>query len=578
MTAYVSAAAGAYNVGTNWTPNGIPNSADTATVNHIMTIPNGYAAEIGAITINGSGSGARGGFVITGGGSLKHFGAITVNNWNSVSATGTGIATWDLNGNNATYSQQSTASIHNNIINTSSALFHIKSTGAESNIMAASFQPSDGLLDISNFIIEKVSMRYGGGFFSGNHYRVRNGVFYNHGFVRTAAETNAASDFIVRYCDFRLASSLDGGAYAANFSCLTSAGAGLREFHHLTFQYASQAIVRTERFSFITPSQIYVDNVAFENVLSPSTNWTNVFHARVNFGELGLVDLVDSYVTPNIDNPHTYGLVKNLTQVITEAFYPGGATDGGDHLILDNNTHVLSNCIFIDGRGGVILNALGVAVTGTYTLDHCTYVADVADSVYGQLVRNETGGSFAAGATTTIRNNIAYVRSGNTNNRVYNIETAGNDQIDYLDYNSYSGEGTTNATLYYQVTSATKGAIGSQAGWGLNDSKTENPDFVAPTRGLLSWGAQFGAVDYDDCVDYILDGLNGYNRVAHDQTGTITGNDVNTLVDYVKAGFAPTNIFFKDSGSDGVTRGAVEYQAASSGSGGMNKLFIGISI
>jgi hypothetical protein len=577
MTAYTSAATGSWNNSATWSPSGIPTSADTVAVGgHTITIPNGYAAQVGAMTLTGTGSGTRASIQCTGGGSLKHFGAVTCDIWNEFSFISAGTFTWDLNGQNVTYLQQSTSSIHNRIVCDGTVFLYLKSTAAESTIMAAGFQSSDGFLDIQNFKIENVSLRYGAGFFNGNHYRVRNGLFYNHGFVRSSGEIHANSDFMLKNCDFRGFSSLDGGAYCARWSGLTSAGSGVRQFQDLTFEYPSVATIRTEAFRFISPVRIYTYNVQFENVNTPTTAWTNIFHSKTIFGDLGYVDLVDSYVTPNLDNPHTFTGVKDATGLILEAIYPASPTDGGDHFILDNNPHALTNCLFIEGYGGVILNALGASKTSVYTMDHCTYVADCLDAVYGQLVRNETGGSFAAGSTLTVKNNIAYVRSGLSHSRIYNIETAGNDQVKYVDYNCYSGQGSTNSELYYQVTSATKGAIHSQVGWGLNDKISTNPNFVDSSRGIISWASQFGASTYLTAVKYLLNGVNGYNPATQLlQSNLITGKSITDLITYVRNGYAPQNIALKNAGSDGVTIGAFEYQAMPSKS---KQISIGIGI
>jgi hypothetical protein len=558
MTAYTSAASGDWNNTSTWSPAGIPTSADTATVGaHTIQIPASYAAEIGAMTLAGTGSGTRAKIVVNATGSLKHFGDLTCSTWNEVSTAGTGTATWDLNGNDVNYTEAESSSVHNRIVNTRPTYLHLKSTGALSTISDGTFQPAYGFLDISNFKIENVSLRFGGSFFSGHHCRVYDGVFYNHGFFRTYSETNAANDWSFHHLTFDQAAALDGGVYAANFACLTSAGNSLRDWHHIAFKYSSVAVVRTERFQFVNPSHIYVDNVQFENVSSPSRNWECVFHARTIFGELGYVDLLDSFVTPNVDNPHTFGLLRDIKNTVIEAIYPGGSTDGGDHLILDNNNHTIYKSIFIDGRGGVILNALGSAVTGTYTLDHVTYVADVADSAYGQLVRNESGGTFGGAATLTVKSTIAYRRSGNTSNRVFNMETSGNDQVEYVDYNRYYGNGTTDATTYYQVTSATKGAIGSQTGWGANDKDNEDPQFANHSAGLVSWATQYGATTYNDAINYIIYGLNGYDPTTHEHdSGLVTGHTVKDLLGYMFEAFRPSNPDFQSAGADGLTIGA----------------------
>lgn len=340
--------------------------------------------------------------------------------------------------------------------------------------------------------------------------------------------------------------------------------------------------VLTARFESM--STIDIRSIAFRkcnplNTLSPSGTWKKIFSdCFVNFGDISATPLLNSYILSTSNNPHTMeNSGRDFQNSIIDLNSPNYTSDGSDDFIVTaTGNHLIKNSLILDNYGGTRLNALGIAArTGAYTLDHCTVVASPRSTSlnYGLLVRNENSGTFSAAATTTIKNCVCAVINNATNTnsiRVFNMDTAGNDQIDYLDYNTYSFVGTNNANTYYQVTSATKGAIGSQTGWGLNDQINVDPQFVDSTRNFFKFinNNQAGLTDAQK-IDWFLQSQNGFDPVTNtfDPAKKRTSINIDTLTTYVTAGYVVQNPLLNNSGSDGVTRGAFAYQALSVGAG-----------
>lgn len=317
------------------------------------------------------------------------------------------------------------------------------------------------------------------------------------------------------------------------------------------------------------------------NTLTPAGTWKKIFSDAFGlpgaFGEIGATPILDSYIVTMSNNPHTMeNSCINIQNSVIDINPPSYTGDGSDDFIVTNTgTHLIKNSLIIDKYGGARLNALGVqSRSGSYTLDHCTVAVSPRSTsrLYGFLARNEASGIYSAAATTTVKNNICAILNNPTNSfdvRIYNLETAGNDQIDYLDYNTYSFVGVTPATVYFQVTSGTKGAIGSQTGWGLNDQMNVDPQFVDSTRDFWKFidNTQTGLTDAEK-IDYFLQSQNGFDNFtrAFDPAKKRTSITIDTLLAYVRAGYVVQNPLLNNSGSDGITRGAFAYQALSIGS------------
>lgn len=317
------------------------------------------------------------------------------------------------------------------------------------------------------------------------------------------------------------------------------------------------------------PTEVYYDKVTHSSLLTQGGTLQNFFSANVTaFGNTSR-PIRESYVFPAKNNPHTMvNSCLDFQYNILESVQPANSNDGGDHFIVtDAGTHNIMYNLIIDNYGGACVNALGVASrTGTYNFKHNTYVADARSAVYGGLVRNEASGVFSTASSLNVLDNICHVRSnptGATSFRAYNLETAGNEQLKTFDNNAYSNCGSPQSSILYGVTSATK-SIGDNL-FGMHDFYSELPEFVDETRGLQKWAAQYGASTQEQAVDFLVNGVNGYDPVTMTQiSGNIKANGIVSLLSYVRAGYAVQNPVYNNSGSDGVTRGAFAYQASAS--------------
>jgi hypothetical protein len=678
MVAYVVNASGLANDPTKYTPNGLPTNADTLTIGAFtLTIPSGYTLDVGAITMTGTGVGARSQITINGGGKLKQNSLMTLNAYNRIHWSGGGIAEWEVLNNQAiTHTAQSGSNLNNYISNDGATT--LKLYGPVGTTTAIS---SNGILDINStlpdasLIVTGISFKFGGGFYAGMHLRMRNVLFLACGQVGTVRYIEPSNDCIIDNVEFRggiqaasvnitlfnleksngnavtgtqyidnllisaeIPSNLftpsgyttttlsglvaNGNKDSINYSItdtedgdvvyvpaaatmvvatngiITNTTSTAVRFYvkhtsrnvitpyDLTFDglfKPNNCSVMVARFEAVS-SNIDVRSIKFRkctplNTSTPSGTWKKIFSdCFSNFGDVGSTPLLSPYIVTMANNPHTMaGSLRDFQNGVIDINSPSYTGDGSDDFPVPDTTNCfVKNTLIIDNYGGTRLNALGVATrSGVYTLDHCTVVVSVRSTSrnYGLLVRNENSGTFSAGATTTVKNTVCSVINNATNSfdvRVFNIETPGNDQIDYLDYNTYSFVGVTPATVYYQVTSGTKGAIGSQTGWGMNDQMNVDPQFVDSTRNFFKFinNNQAGLTDAQK-IDWFLQSQNGFDPVTNtfDPAKKRTSINFDTLTTYVKAGYVVQNPLLNNSGSDGVTRGAFAYQALSMGAG-----------
>ena len=561
MVAYVKNANGAWNNSAVWTPNGIPGQTDTVTLGAFTTtVPSGYTALCGGITaFSGTGSSSRSILEIAG--TLQLYGTANHGNWGTLSFIGAGKL--DLRGQPWIVNHSASGRVVE-VISDGAGICEIYSSTTLSTFGDAVGDFVLGHLDLNKFYISNIQWSYGGAWDSGNHYSLKNGVFYNCGRVLSWDYIPDSSDWIVENVDYR-------GSQAASEQKVTLSArdqggsiTGIRRIKNVTFDYDGilNAKARIVYFpSAGTAEGVYVRGCNLEAFFNGTI--TKLFSGKNAVVGEGPISIREAVISSNANNPHLLGAMCNdIDGFYLESIQPPGSTDPGDHFISPNGENsIIRRGIINDNWGGVALNALGASVTGSHTLEHCTFVYDIQSADYGIFVRNENSGVYDPSATVTIRSNLAHLRSnpsGVTNIRVFNLETAGDDQIEVIDNNLINGFGTVNSTLYYGVTSATKGAIGSQAGWGLNDIKNVNPNLVDPTRTIQTWASQFGATDYDSSMIYVIDSVNGYNRTTHKQTNTAS-DPIPPLLTYLRAGYTPTNAAIATAAHDGTTIGALAY-------------------
>lgn len=168
------------------------------------------------------------------------------------------------------------------------------------------------------------------------------------------------------------------------------------------------------------------------------------------------------------------------------------------------------------------------------------------------------------GMVSSFRSNLGWDTSARgylmadsgTDDSVSNLVTSGNANYN----NAYNNIAGSNLKGYHHL----EFSAGSP---GANDLAV-NPNFVDSSRDFASWDASLGGAGTDSnaITELRKRGLSGFNSNYTTQN----------LIAYVRAGFAPQNASLQNAGHDGVTIGAVEYQAASTAQkGGMILLGVG---
>jgi len=560
MAAYVKNAHGDWNNPSVWTPNGIPIDTDTVTFGpYVTTIPDGYTAKCGGGTGTGTNTTTRCTLVIAG--TLELYGNIQMEDWTTLSFTGTG--TLDLRANSFIFNNNGSSGKRNELISDGTGLMRIRSSTTIGHFGGTAGGQAYAKVSIDNFLIENTTFRCMSSWYPEHGVSVQNGVFYNCGRIETDSYVDDADDWILENVDFRGSQAVED--QKAWIYCRDKGGTitGIRRFKNITFDYhgLANASLRVQFW----PAILDVDTVAIRGcyieAISPVLpTWYRLFSSKAGTIGEALPSIRDAVFSSTGDNPHALqNLLTDLQYFYLETQQPAGSSDAGDHFILPNGgTSLIRYGIINDNWGGVCMNAIGASVTGTHTMEHCTIVADVHDAVYGIIARNENFGVFNPSANVTIRSNIAFARSnvsGSSNVRAINLETAGNDQIDILDNNLITGFGSLLSTIYHGVTYSSGGAVGTAVNRGLNDILNVDPQFVDETRNVQLWATQYGATDYDSAIIYVIDGVNGYNRATQNQDGVL-GHTITEMLAYLREGYSPTNAAIATAAHDGTPIGS----------------------
>lgn len=198
MTAYVVNASGNANDSTKYTPNGLPTSVDTLTIGAFtLTIPSGYTLDVGAISMGASTFAARSKIIIKAGGTLKQNGTIAFTDYSEIRAEDAGVSLWDMNGFTTTFAAAGSV-VRYSLTNDALGKLKITSTvGGTSTITSA------GNLDIDGLEVIGTGFRFGGGFYAGNHYRLRNALFQAIGQWGNVRYIHPANDCIIDNVEIR---------------------------------------------------------------------------------------------------------------------------------------------------------------------------------------------------------------------------------------------------------------------------------------------------------------------------------------------------------------------------------------
>lgn len=212
--------------------------------------------------------------------------------------------------------------------------------------------------------------------------------------------------------------------------------------------------------------------------------------------------------------------------------------------ITANNSIVLRNAAGVSS--GVLMTSNGSVGNGfSITCNHNTmYVS----GIYGL----EIGHLYSVGDTT---NRYVAVKSnlflgGTTGYKCLDIDAVLITDIIPPANANYNGSYQIKATAGTAgFTNEGKGYAGK---WsvtpGANDIDGQDPQFVDPNVSLSAWDLSLGGAGTDTAA------------AARIQANPALAA---SLVSYIRAGYAPRNAIYKNAGHDGVTIGAVEFQASS---------------
>lgn len=334
---------------------------------------------------------------------------------------------------------------------------------------------------------------------------------------------------------------------------------GAREFHNNTLSISSGISVRgiQAKASGYSLNGSVFDRVKLKGAASGTSTdpliQTDIFLGSGiaaddftnGFGYLAYsgstVDGSYVYIPVNASNPHVGDMPSNgaITNNVFEVY-------GSEPNVIMRTTTALNTQVDIIGNvaigNGAFVSQVGNnAGNGTINVLHNTvYTSSGATGLHRGLWLSENG-NFAG--TLNVKSNIHAIASGISCD--YSLwDNDATPQPVNSDYNTFRG---LSVSPYYGLTVT-----------GATSDNTLDPQFVDATRNLTSWGSEIGVAETYSAVVGQLLLRNGYSDATKAQSATPSGVTPTQLVNWVRAGFAPTNSALEDAGHDGVTIGAVE--------------------
>jgi len=558
MALFTSVGSGDFDAAATWDVGaGFPGAADTFAIvaGHTVTIPVGLTATSSG-TLTGTGTGTRAVLVVNG--TFQMTADTTCNAYNQIDLNTDAVL--DLNGNDLLYSVNSANNNVLNFVGTANNRCKVKSTVAggkiDQTVVTVERIPTKSIIEYCDFADCGVT-RIGSEYANASIFSVRWTTFTRCGQADLGYWVRPGSQYIIEYVDFR--DSKTATPYVAYIFNQVSGVPGTIRVRYITSDDGSGAgdgdKIRWDMNS-IPRDHIYTKNIQHISQGDFVTNKT-VTQSFYNYegiaeGGGGIETHQDCYFFSASDNPHTFDkTARIITDCVVEATYTIASTDSGDHFISSaSNDMTITGTILLDSRGGVLLNVLGFGSTGTIIARNNTIAGDFRSK--SGLALNEASGYF--NGTTDLHDNILYNKVTFAGSNGMNLQTAQDDQITNMDYNSYYDIDN----HYTGCTSATK-TPGVTVGYGGNDIADVDPNFVDGTRSLASWALiETGVGTAESAIDHMIK-VNGYDSVTESQVvAEQSGADVADLLAYIRAGYTPTNAAYNNTGSTGTWIGAVE--------------------
>jgi len=385
---------------------------------------------------------------------------------------------------------------------------------------------------------------------------------FNGVFAPSSASESINYDFIFRRCIFDECIGTSGriefGDYG--YKGLDGSGTGEKIVEECVFIDGSQvwlgAGIPYERNVFYLTTFYQhdaTDGIEFD---------TNLFY-QIDDDAIpnGNITYNNNYIYVEASNPHVISganatssnpapmIVKNT---IFEIHHNDSPSDASDVIILCKQDIVfqIHNNIHLEHTRGYLINALGSApVLGDLYVYNNTYDGDHSNALnYPSLANTEGGGTYA-GDNVEFYNNLSYNTDGTTTgvNLIDFGDVGTADQATYLDYNvCYDYLETIDIYHDAVITGKTFG----DDGFGGNDAHGIDPGFVDPTRDMATWDAYNGGVG--TAANAALE-MAKLNDSDFDDNYTVA-----KLMEWVSAGFAPTNSAVSTLSNTGSYVGAIE--------------------
>jgi hypothetical protein len=226
-------------------------------------------------------------------------------------------------------------------------------------------------------------------------------------------------------------------------------------------------------------------------------------------------------------------------------------------------TNLHGNIIIGESALTYSVTSAGLAGTTMNAYNNTLLKTSKNDANYGSLWYNETAGPFPG--VLNITNNIVVLASALTPSAT-----------DYLTH-AFGGINQTIAKAGYNNYYRINGGYDTTTVPITNDQRandiTSDPNFTDVTRSLATWGQTVHGTGgtAQQAKDKLL-AINGYNSTTKKQSDTPSGATIygssDSLVNWVRAGFAPRNSALKTAGEGGTYIGAMDAAASTSATGG----------
>lgn len=564
--AYTASVTGDWSSSATWGGAGVPGTGDTATINNGVTVTQDGNVTVGATVVAGR-------LTMATGVTLTMEGALTIGNGTSQDGQldfGAG-STLALGSNNLILGNcwlrsNATSGSWAKITGTGNIQTHGTVTGPKQDIVLTyvSFQNTGTIL----FAHKPTGTGAAG---ITNQIDIQHCTFVSTGTITSGLAATGATDMLRRW----------------EYNDFVSTGAIL--FTGLAGTPTSETSLKYNTFSATSGTNIRINNIhqwsiegnVFRNYtysvgsssMSGAHTWAgNAFIATALGGGTNIYlsnetytapTLQDNYVYADYGNPHEFSISgsggSGTIQYLRNVFEETAATDEGN-ILQPGTLAMLAEKNLVIGQGVLGTRTSSVTGAGATFKQNTICVTDDESGEYGRLWLFESTGNYVGDLKLT--SNLMYPKSSVTLTSTEYFATNNTATIPititYGDYNSYPS-GLTAA--YRQMTVTNTG----------HDVNLD-PGFVDDTRNLGKWGQTVHGTDgsASAAITKLL-AINGYNSTSKTQSDTPSGATIygadTSLVNWVRAGYVPTNTDLLTAGEGGIYIGALEPSAGVTGAG-----------